>query len=130
MAFPQFSELFVDNLTDQKIDEFILEKDLEALRSLCQKFRDTKKNRDELDGIRDDKIGMVLFLWMRNEELPDYLNLTWDEPYDSGIKKSIAGYLTRYPLSDVRETPIYRVMKNPGTIIRVFSRISSSQTKS
>lgn len=107
-----------DNLTE--------EKDLATLRSLFQKCIISKKYRNELDELRDDKIGMIIYLWMRDEEIPSHLNLTIDPVIAQGIKDAIKAFLNLIGLiPSVRETPIYRVLKNPSRLLEFLTAYMS-----
>ena len=92
---PSFSQLFTDRITLEDVNTFYTKKDLEKLRDLCLAYNNLppeeeeeeeeeerrQRNLIEIEEIRNDKIAMILALWMHDVDIPDYLNLTWGEPY-------------------------------------------------
>ena len=63
---PSFSEFFTDNLTEEKVDRFYAEKELETLREMCLGFNNSQPEQGvtpiEIDEISNDKIAMIIAL--------------------------------------------------------------------
>lgn len=137
MALPSFSEIFTDNITEDKLDAINAEFELTTLRDLCLMYNSNvpptntvggEEERDQIEivEIKDDKLAMIIALWMRNITIPE--TITWGKPYDHGIRESIiAGenedrkeankFGQNYYISRARSTTYYRVMKHPQQLL-------------
>jgi hypothetical protein len=91
MAQPPLSQFFTDILSEEKIDEFHHRKDLDKLVELCLIYNNGPDRIDfdriNIDEVKDEKLKMVVALWARGVTIPEYLNLTYGEPYDSRFKR-------------------------------------------
>lgn len=125
MALPQFSDLFVDKLTEDQIDPINAAFELRTLKEICLDFNnklpDERNNEAiEIEDIKDDKIGMILALWMRNISIPE--SITWDDPYDKELKKSLKHYIGLFTrigrdLPKVKDTPFYTILSHPEQLL-------------
>lgn len=88
MAQPPIFE-DIDHLTDEFIDDVNAKLQLQTLRDLCLAYNN---NHDvdtiEIEEIQDDKIAMIIALWMRGQ-YNIHESITWGDPYDKGLKESI-----------------------------------------
>lgn len=91
MAAP-LSQLFTDISSEKEIDSFYSQKELDTLYDLCVSYNDKLSSengghRIDIEEIKNDKIGMIIALWGRNQDIPEAL--TWGQPYDEGLKNAI-----------------------------------------
>lgn len=86
MAFPRF-------LPDALPDEFYSQNDIEELKNLCLEYNRGVPDPIEVDEIQNDKIAMIIALWMRRLKISE--NLTFGSPYDNVINKEILQFISR-----------------------------------
>ena len=71
MANPPLSAIFTDIQSEEEIDNFYHQQDLQRLRELLSSIPLSKDK-----GIEESKIGMISLLWQHKIEIPTHLNLT------------------------------------------------------
>jgi hypothetical protein len=118
MALPSYSEIITDNVTEEVIDAYTLQKDLEHLRKLVLTYNSqyplSSKQRIPLDDIKDNKLKLIIALWQMNIEIPEYLNLTWGAPYDELFISEVEEYrLANGEYRPVEAISIYILINNP-----------------
>lgn len=132
---PLFTD--IDNLTDELVDSVNAKLQLQTLRDLCLSYNNLHaEDPIEIEEIRDDKIAMILVLWMRNI-YTIHETITWGDPYDTGFKQALTEIISEdmdayqytleqdfdrdedevYTYPKVRETVIYKVLTHPEQLL-------------
>jgi hypothetical protein len=115
MAVPKFSELFEDKLTEAQIDQFHEQQDLNQLITLAREYnaRQTtlRGNQIDIEAIKDDKLKLIVSLWIRDITIPKYLNIGYGEPFDSTFKEwSVDDNPVMQPIEN---HVIYKLLNHP-----------------